>query len=217
MGVLDKFLDAIKLNDDYDDDELLDDSLLEDEDDYEDDFLDEDDDMEEKPKKKFFEKFSKKKNDEEEDFLDDEPEEEPVKAPVAKSSAKTAAAKAPARQERISRPASSSKITPMRTSKRSSQAANMEVCVIKPTTMEEAREIADTLVDNSTVILNLEGIDVELAQRIIDFTSGACYSLGGSLQQVSSYIFVLGPYNLDITGDLQNILGGSVPSVRVGY
>ena len=68
MGVLDKFLDAIKLNDDYDDDELLDDSLLEDEDDYDDDFLDEDDDMEEKPKKKFFEKFSKKKNDEEEDF-----------------------------------------------------------------------------------------------------------------------------------------------------
>ena len=219
MGVLDKFLDAIKLNDDYDDDELLDDSLLEDEDDYDDDFLDDDDDMEEKPKKKFFEKFSKKKTDEEEDYLDDEePEKEPVKPAPAKVSAKTAAAKAPARQERVSRPASSSKITPMRSgSKRSSQAVNMEVCVIKPTTMEEAREIADTLVDNSTVILNLEGIDVELAQRIIDFTSGACYSLGGSLQQVSSYIFVLGPYNVDITGDLQNILGGSVPSVRVGY
>ena len=219
MGVLDKFLDAIKLNDDYDDDELLDDSILEEEDDYDDDFLDDDDDMEEKPKKKFFEKFSKKKTDEEEDYLDDEePEKEPVKPAPAKVSAKTAAAKAPARQERVSRPASSSKITPMRSgSKRSSQAVNMEVCVIKPTTMEEAREIADTLVDNSTVILNLEGLDVELAQRIIDFTSGACYSLGGSLQQVSSYIFVLGPYNVDITGDLQNILGGSVPSVRVGY
>ena len=219
MGVLDKFLDAIKLNDDYDDDELLDDSILEDEDDYDDDdFLDDDDDMEEKPKKKFFEKFSKKKNvEEEDDFLDDEPEEEPMKVSAPKVTAKTAATKAPARQERVSRPAPSSKITPMRTSKRSSQSVNMEVCVIKPTTMEEAREIADTLVENSTVILNLEGIDVELAQRIIDFTSGACYSLGGSLQQVSSYIFVLGPYNVDITGDLQNILGGSVPSVRVGY
>ena len=217
MGVLDKFLDAIKLNDDYDDDELLDDSILEEEDDYEDDFLDDEDDMEEKPKKKFFEKFSKKKS-EEEDFLEeDEPEEESVKPAPAKVSAKTAAAKAPVKQERAARPAPSSKITPMRTSKRSSQTVNMEVCVIKPTTMEEAREIADTLVDNSTVILNLEGIDVELAQRIIDFTSGACYSLGGSLQQVSSYIFVLGPYNVDITGDLQNILGGSVPSVRVGY
>ena len=219
MGVLDKFLDAIKLNDDYDDDELLDDSILEDEDDYDDDdFLDDDDDMEEKPKKKFFEKFSKKKNvEEEDDFLDDEPEEEPMKVSAPKVSAKTAAAKVPVKQERVSRPAPSSKITPMRTSKRSSQSVNMEVCVIKPTTMEEAREIADTLVENSTVILNLEGIDVELAQRIIDFTSGACYSLGGSLQQVSSYIFVLGPYNVDITGDLQNILGGSVPSVRVGY
>ena len=217
MGVLDKFLDAIKLNDDYDDDELLDDSILEEEDDYEDDFLDEDDDMEEKPKKKFFEKFSKKKNEEEDSFLDDDPGEESVKPVTAKASTKTSATKAPVRQERVSRPVASSKITPMRTSKRSSQAVNMEVCVIKPTTMEEAREIADTLVDNSTVILNLEGIDVELAQRIIDFTSGACYSLGGSLQQVSSYIFVLGPYNVDITGDLQNILGGSVPSVRVGY
>ena len=90
MGVLDKFLDAIKLNDDYDDDELLDDSILEDEDDYDDDdFLDDDDDMEEKPKKKFFEKFSKKKNvEEEDDFLDDEPEEEPMKVSAPKVSAK---------------------------------------------------------------------------------------------------------------------------------
>ena len=202
MGVLDKFLDAIKLNDDYDDDGFLDDDLLDEEED--DDFLD--DDFDEKPKKKFFEKFSKKKNDEEEDFLEDEPEDETVKAPVAKSSAKTAAAKAPARQERISRPAPSSKITPMRTSKRSSQAANMEVCVIKPTTMEEAREIADTLVDNSTVILNLEGIDVELAQRIIDFTSGATFAMHGNLQKISNYIFLATPNGVDISGDIQGLM-----------
>ena len=50
MGVLDKFLDAIKLNDDYDDDGFLDDDLLDEEED--DDFLD--DDFDEKPKKKFF-------------------------------------------------------------------------------------------------------------------------------------------------------------------
>lgn len=212
MGVLDKFLDAIKLNDDYDDDEFLDDDLLDDEN----DFLD-DDEEEEKPKKKFFEKFSKKKGEDLDDF---DLDEEPVSVPSRTSSKSSAAAKAPVKAEKIEkpvRPASSSKITPMRSSKRNTQAPNMEVCVIKPASMEDTREIADTLVDNSTVILNLEGIDVELAQRIIDFTSGACYSLGGSLQKVSSYIFVLGPYNVDITGDLQNILGGSVPSVRAGY
>lgn len=210
MGVLDKFLDAIKLNDDYDD-EYLDDDLLEDEDD--DDFLDEEEG--EKPVKKLFSKFSRKKDDDDldDDYLDDE-EDKPSMKFTSKSSA---AAKAPTKQERAGRPAASSKITPMRGSKRGTQSANMEVCVIKPSSMEDSREIVDTLVDSSTVILNLEGIDVELAQRIIDFASGACYALGGTLQKISSYIFVLGPYNVDITGDLQNILGGSVPSVRAGY
>lgn len=211
MGVLDKFLDAIKLNDDYDDDEFLDEDLLEEDDD---DFLD--DDFDEQPKKKFFEKFSKKK-DAEEGFDDFELEEEKSAPKVSAAKASSAAAKAPAKQERAVRPVASSKITPMRNGKRNTQAPSMEVCVIKPSSMEDTREIADTLVDNSTVILNLEGMDLELAQRIIDFTSGACYSLGGSLQKVSNWIFVLGPYNVDITGDLQNILGGSAPSIRAGY
>ncbi len=217
MGVLDKFLDAIKLNDDYDDDGFLDEDLLDDDD----DFLD--DDFEERPTKKFFDKFSKKKESDDMDDDYDEPEIEAVKSAEPKHNPEpkhSASPKTPVRQERTerqTRPAASSKITPMRSSRKANQGPNMEVCVIKPASMEDTREIADTLVDNSTVILNLEGIDVELAQRIIDFTSGACYSLGGSLQKVSSYIFVLGPYNVDITGDLQNILGGSAPSVRAGY
>lgn len=225
MGVLDKFLDAIKLNDDYDEDDgFLDDELLDEEDDA--DFLD--DDFDEKPKKKFFDKFSKKKEIPEEEDMTEEPaeEEHPVKSASRQTSAAKQSSPAPAssktpvkqeRPERQARPATSSKITPMRSNRKASQGLNMEVCVIKPSSMEDTREIADTLLENSTVILNLEGIDVELAQRIIDFTSGACYSLGGTLQKVSSYIFVLGPYNVDITGDLQNILGGSAPSVRAGY
>ena len=66
MGVLDKFLDAIKLNDDYDDDEFLDEDL----DGADDDFLD--DEEEDRPKKKFFEKFAKKKSsdDEFDEFVD---------------------------------------------------------------------------------------------------------------------------------------------------
>lgn len=208
MSVLDKFLDAIKLNDDFDDDDFLDDDILDD------DF----DEIEEKPRKKFFEKFSKKKDNDFDDDFDDF-EDEPVK--VTKRASKTAAAaktteraEKPARQ--ASRPAPS-KITPMRNSKKYAQSQSMEVCVIKPSTMEDTREIADSLVDNSTVVLNLEGMDVELAQRIIDFTSGACYSLGGRLQKVSSYIFILTPYNVDITGDFQNILDGAIPSMRAGY
>lgn len=212
MSVFDKLLDSIKLNDDdYDEDGYLDEDLMDD--DEEDDFFD-DDSMDDKPKKKFFEKFGRKKED---DFSD---EEEPIKEePVHTTSApKAAAAKASVKQPaEKQRPVTSSKITPMRSSRRSNQTSSMEVCVIKPASMEDTREIADTLLDNATVILNLEGIDVELAQRIIDFASGACYSLNGSLQKISSYIFVLGPSSVDITGDLQNILGGATPSVRAGY
>ena len=212
MSVFDKLLDSIKLNDDdYDEDGYLDEDLMDD--DEEEDFFD-DDPMDDKPKKKFFEKFGRKKED---DFSD---EEEPIKEePVHTTSApKAAAAKSSVKQPaEKQRPVTSSKITPMRSSRRSNQTSSMEVCVIKPASMEDTREIADTLLDNATVILNLEGIDVELAQRIIDFASGACYSLNGSLQKISSYIFVLGPSSVDITGDLQNILGGATPSVRAGY
>ena len=46
--------------------------------------------------------------------------------------------------------------------------SGMEVCVIKPTSVEDAREITETLLANRTVVLNLEGLDVDIAQRIID-------------------------------------------------
>ena len=188
MSVLDKFLDAIRLNDDYDE---------------EDEFFDEDDidEEEETPKRK--KRFFKKMEDEDLD-------EEDIR-PAKKAAKPAAAAVKPAKAPKFS---STSKITPMR--KRASGNA-MEVCVIKPTSMEDTREIADTLLDNCTVVLNREGIDVEVAQRIIDFSSGACYAIGGSLQKVSSYIFILTPASVEISGDIQDILNGAVPSIRTEF
>ncbi|MDD3338203.1 MAG: cell division protein SepF [Lachnospiraceae bacterium] len=186
MGLLDKFLDAIKLNDDYDDDE----EFFDDDEELEDDFEDE------KPKRRFF----KKSNDSFDDYDDDEPIRKTV-VKETKPKAKPVKAKP------------SPKVTPIRSKK---GGANMEVNVIRPTSMEDTREIADTLLDSCTVVLNLEGLDVDIAQRIIDFTCGSCYSLGGSLQKISSYIFILTPANVDISGDFQDILNGAfdIPSMR---
>jgi len=91
----------------------------------------------------------------------------------------------------------------------------MEVCVIKPTSFEESREITDTLLANRTVVLNMEGLEVNLAQRIIDFASGSCYAIHGNLQKISHYIFIITPASVDISGDFQDILSGSfeVPSL----
>ena len=85
----------------------------------------------------------------------------------------------------------------------------MEVCVIKPTSIEDAREITETLLANRTVVLNLEGLDVDIAQRIIDFTSGSCFAISGNLQKISHYIFIITPAIVDISGDFQEILSGS--------
>ena len=91
----------------------------------------------------------------------------------------------------------------------------MEVCVIKPTSVEESREITDTLLANRTVVLNMEGLEVDLAQRIIDFASGSCYAIHGNLQKISHYIFIITPASVDVSGDFQEILSGSfdVPSI----
>lgn len=184
MGVLDKFLDAIKLNDDYDDDDFLDD-------DYDD--LDE-----QRPRKKFFEKFQK--NDDEDEFYDD---------PQPRNSAKSE--KAAQKQSGKNVKTTSSKITPMRSPKKGQSTGVVVVC---PSGMEDTQDIADTLMSNSIVLLNLEGLDMNLAQRIIDFSAGCCYSLNGGIKMISGYIFMLAPYNVDVTGDFRDILNSTLPSAR---
>ncbi|MBQ7795718.1 MAG: cell division protein SepF [Lachnospiraceae bacterium] len=87
----------------------------------------------------------------------------------------------------------------------------MEVSLIKPTSLEDAKEICDYLLAGKAVVLNMEGINTETAQRIIDFTSGATYSMNGNLQKISSYIFIATPQTVELSGDFQDLLaGGSV-------
>ena len=92
----------------------------------------------------------------------------------------------------------------------------MEVCVIKPTTVEDAREITETLLENRTVVLNMEGLDMDIAQRIIDFTSGSTFAIDGTLQKISNSIFIVTPKSVGVSGDFQEILSGSfdVPALR---
>ena len=94
---------------------------------------------------------------------------------------------------------------------------SMEVSLVKPTSMDDAKEICDYLLAGKAVVLNMEGIHTEVAQRIIDFTSGATYSMNGNLQKISNYIFIATPQTVELSGDFQDILaagGAQYPSVR---
>lgn len=85
----------------------------------------------------------------------------------------------------------------------------MEVCVIKPVDISDSREIIDTLLSNHTVVLNVEGLDVGIARRIIDFISGAIYAMGGNFQNISNFIFLATPQSVDISGDFSTVLNDS--------
>lgn len=86
----------------------------------------------------------------------------------------------------------------------------LEVVVIRPESMEDASEITDTLLSGKAVVLNLEGIHVEIAQRIIDYSAGSCYAMRGNLQKITNYIFLVTPPNVDISGDIPELVAGGI-------
>lgn len=182
MSVMDKLINAMKFNDDED--------------------YDEDEEYEE------------------EDYYGDEkPSQEPVRpsraAQASSASADETADEEPAAAARsrkrfgssLSSADRSESSSVSRQVKKQYSEAGMEVCIIKPTSVNDAREVTDTLLANSTVVLNLEGLDVEIAQRIIDFTSGSCYAVHGNVMKISHYIFVITPANVDVSGDISTHAG----------
>ncbi|WP_010252745.1 cell division protein SepF [Acetivibrio cellulolyticus] len=78
-----------------------------------------------------------------------------------------------------------------------------KVVVVQPENFNDAQDICDHLKNKKPIVINLEGLEKDLAQRIIDFLSGAVYSLDGAIQKVSNEIFIIAPYNVDIMGDFK--------------
>lgn len=144
------------------------------------------------------------------DYADDyENEPAPVKKPSRreKKAEKELVQDEPVIKEKL--PKTSPKVTPIRSVKNNGSS----VCAFRPTSIEDAREITETLLSNCTVLLNVEGLNVEVAQRIIDFISGSCFAISGKLQKVSNYIFVATPAAVDISGDFLD----SVDSFNGGF
>ncbi len=163
--------------------------LNDDEDEYEDDFdMEEDFEEEEPPRPSRFGRKKASRIREEEDMdLPAEKEQRPLRM----------------------RRSAGSNVMPMRSR------SNMEVCMVKPTSIDDAREVCDILLSGRAVVINMEGVHVELAQRIIDFTSGACYSMNGNLQKISNYIFIVTPSNIELSGDFQDMVGTKESSLSL--
>lgn len=156
MGVLDRFLNSMKFNDDEDYDD---------------------------------------------DFMDDEDE-------VLERRSRFASREAISLEDEDSGYRRRAKITKMPTNRKNASFSNkMGVCVVKVQSVEDGQAIIDTLLENRTCVVNLEGIGIDIAQRVMDITFGANVALDGHLQQISKNIFIVTPRSVDISGDFSEGFG----------
>ena len=82
----------------------------------------------------------------------------------------------------------------------------MQVVISYPESIEEAGVVCDYVRANKTVVVNLEKVKHEMAQRIIDFLGGVSFALEGDIQYVSHKIFLVAPKNVDISGHFKEEL-----------
>ncbi len=83
---------------------------------------------------------------------------------------------------------------------------NARVVLVEPVRFEESQGIADNLLEQRAVVINIESCDTDVAAKIIDFVGGVVYAIDGTIQKVSHGIILAAPHNIDIASELKNDL-----------
>ena len=159
--------------------------------------------------------FAKPYNDEEDyddydDELEDSFEEEAAPAERAPRFGRREAAPA---QEPAFAPAmtATTAFTPAANTGFSGQVVNtsnkVQLILVRPESFNDAPTIAANMRAKKAVVLNLEGVEKNLARRVVDFLSGCAYALDGTVKKVSQATYVFCPYNMEVLGDLKNLQG----------
>ncbi|MBQ1244789.1 MAG: cell division protein SepF [Clostridia bacterium] len=76
---------------------------------------------------------------------------------------------------------------------------NIELKVVRPEKFSDAPLVADHLLSNRTVVLNLENTDKDTSRHLIDFLSGVTYALDGDIKKVANDTFIITPHNVSIS------------------
>ena len=100
------------------------------------------------------------------------------------------------------RPRGSNSVRPVPAS-----AAKAKPHTVIPRSFNAAQEVADGYKDGHPVIMNLQDVDRDLARRLIDFASGLCYGLGGSMEKVANGVYLLTPLNVEVSPEERERLG----------
>ncbi|MEG0356436.1 MAG: cell division protein SepF [Christensenellaceae bacterium] len=80
--------------------------------------------------------------------------------------------------------------------------SKVRVLIYKPVSYDDTQSIIDNLKEKKPIIVNLDELDTEVAQRILDFISGAVYALNGNIRKAARNIFVVAPSNVDVSTNI---------------
>lgn len=90
------------------------------------------------------------------------------------------------------------KILPM-----NSNISGSKMVITQPACFDDVKEIGEHLKAKKSVIVNLETVNKEDHRRIVDFISGATFVLDGSVQKISSLIYLITPKTIEIQNDIE--------------
>ncbi|MFT3861687.1 cell division protein SepF [Micropruina sp.] len=83
------------------------------------------------------------------------------------------------------------------------------IITVHPRTYNEARTIGENFRDGVPVIMNLSDMEDVDAKRLVDFAAGLIFGLRGSIERITSKVFLLSPQNVNVTAeDKERIAGG---------
>jgi cell division inhibitor SepF len=108
----------------------------------------------------------------------------------------TAVAASPATTLSARSPVGSSSVRPI-----SQESAGARVHIVAPGRFADAQEIANRLMSNQPVIVNMQSADRDLQRRMIDFCSGVTYALSGGMERVADEVFLLTPSNVKVSDE----------------
>lgn len=74
-----------------------------------------------------------------------------------------------------------------------------EVVVIEPHSFEEIPQVIQTLREQRCVVLNLNVMEPDEAQRAVDFVAGGTYAIDGHQERIGESIFLFTPRNVKVS------------------
>jgi cell division inhibitor SepF len=83
------------------------------------------------------------------------------------------------------------------------------ITTLHPRTYNEARTIGEHFREGIPVIMNLSEMDDSDAKRLVDFSAGLVFAVRGTIERVTSKVFLLSPPNVSVAAeDKQRIAEG---------